>query len=531
MPLTVVVQGGTIYDGSGSPGVRLDVLIDGDRIVGIGHAPAEHAALVIDACGLAVAPGFVNVLSHAWAALQQDGSGASDLLQGVTTEVFGESASPGPLSDEYAAYLRSAYGDHTRTRFAHLGDGLDDLVGGGVSPNVASFVGGTNLRTLAAGFDNRPLTAAELRDSCALLDEELSDGALGVGTALIYPPGRFASTDELAALCEVIAAHDAVYISHLRSEAATFLEALDELFTLAERTGVRAEIYHLKAAGRSNWPKMGHAIERIEQARARGLAVTADMYPYEAGSTSLAACIPPRFHDGGVDALLTRLGDPAQCELIAAAMREDSGDFENLLLAAGGGSGVLLLRDLADGTPGNARRLDDLAREFGLDDEATLLEIVARDPFIWAAYFFIDPANIELGMVQPWVSIGSDASAHPNTAPWSERATHPRTYGTFARVLGHYSRDRGLIPLAEAIRRMTSLPADNLRLRDRGRLAPGAYADLVVLDPATVTDTATWTEPHSYARGVRDVLVNGVLAVHDGKVTAARPGRRLRRAI
>ncbi|MEQ4304291.1 amidohydrolase family protein [Plantactinospora sp. B6F1] len=531
MSLSWVVRGGTVYDGTGAPGIPADVLVADDKVVGVGSAPAEHGGRVLDVTGLAVVPGFINVLSHAWAAMRIDGRAESELRQGVTTEVFGEADSPGPADARYGEYLRDVYETTLSAEFPRLGDGLDAIVRGGVAPNVASFVGGANLRYLGAGFADRPLTAAELDRVRGALAEELQDGALGVGTALIYPPGRFADTDELAALCEVIAAHDGLYISHLRSEGDRLLEALDELVTLTGRTGVRAEVYHLKAAGRANWPKMRSAIERIQAARDAGRRVSANMYPYEAGGNPLGSCIPPRFHEGGPAALAERLADPGQRAEMAAEMRAPSRDFENLFLAAGGGAGVLILRDLCDGTPAKGRRLSEVAATFGLGDAEALLEIIARDPWIPAVLFFVDPANIELGLRQPWVSIGSDASAHPAVPPWSEQATHPRTYGTFARVLGYYCRERRLFDLATAVHRMTGLPAETLRLPGRGRIAVGGYADLAVLDPATVLDAATWDDPHRYATGVRHVMVNGVLALRSGEPTGALPGRRLRRGV
>jgi N-acyl-D-amino-acid deacylase len=538
MTVTMVISGGTVFDGLGGPGVPADVLVDGDTIVEVGRAPEWHDGRIIDATGLAVVPGFVNVLSHAWADLQRDGSATSELMQGVTTEVFGESLSPGPMGAEFASALAQAYGDLARTDFGRLGDGLDLLAGNGVVPNVASFVGGENLRTMAAGFADRPLTPGELDRIRGVLDDEMSDGALGLGTALIYPPGRYADTDELVALSEVVAAHDGLYISHLRSEGDAFGPALDELLAIGERAAVRTEVYHLKAAGRRNWPKMAQAIERIQAARAAGKPVSANMYPYDAGGTALAACIPPWFHDGGPAALAARLGDPVQRATIAAEIRDTSDGFENLFQATGGGSGILLVKDLPEVDPAavsgtstrvRGRYLEDVAADLGLDPADALVEIVRRDPLMAAAYFFIDEANIELGLAQPWVSIGSDASAHPASPPWSEEAAHPRSYGTFARVLGHYCRDRGVLTFPEAIRRMTSMPAGTFRLTGRGRLSAGSFADIVVLDPATVADRSTWEDPHRYAVGVRDVLVNGELALLDGRITGELPGRRLRR--
>lgn len=530
MSLSLVVAGGTVLDGTGCAGRPADVLVEGDRIVGVGAAPHEHSAAVLDATGLAVVPGFINILSHAWGSIQLDGSAASDLLQGVTTEVFGEATSPGPAGAEYAAYLRQDYGHQVAADFPRLSDGLDHIVGGGISPNVASFVGGDNLRHLGAGFANRSLSPAESDMVVAALAEEMQEGALGLGTALIYPPGRFADTQELSRLCAVVAAHDGLYASHLRSEGDRFLASLDELLALNEQTGVRAEVYHLKALGRANWPKMEMAVAKISAARSSGRDIGANMYPYEAGSNHLASCIPPHFQEGGPEALARRLSDPLERAEIRQVLREGRSDFEDLLRAAGGGEGVLLLRDLADGTATRGRRLSALADDWSMDEIDTLLEVTARDPWAPAAYFFIDPENIRLGLRQEWVCVGSDGTAHPATPPWTDDATHPRTYGTFARVLGRYTREDPLFSFEEAVRRLTSLPADRLRLRHRGRVRPGCYADLVVLDPATVADTATWADPHQYATGIRDVIVNGSLVVANGRVTQARPGRRLRRA-
>lgn len=531
MPVSLVVRGGTVYDGTGSPGRRADVAVDGDRIVGIGDVPPDVDALEVDATGLAVVPGFINSLSHAWGALQDDGSGESDLLQGVTTEVFGEAFTPGPSTPEFVELCGSYYAPDVRVDFRRLSDGLDHLESSGVALNVASSIGGMNLRVIGAGFENRRLTSVELDVLQGLVAEEMQEGALGIGTALIYPPGRFADTDELAALCEVVGQYDGVYTSHLRSEGDRFLECLDELIDISDRSGARAEVYHLKAAGRANWPKMQQAIDRIEAARAAGKPISANMYPYEAGGTALAASIPPRFHEGGPAALAERLTDPGQRKTMAAEIRSTSDEFENLFLAAGGGPGILFLDDLADGTPCAGKRLPAVAQDLGLDDVEALLEVVRRDPGVGVAYFIIAPAGIELGLRQPWVSIGSDAAAHPATPPWTDSATHPRTYGTFARVLGHYSRDRGLFTFEEAVRRMSSMPADVFRLAGRGRLTEDAFADIVVLDPATVADLATFEDPHQLAVGVQHVVVNGAVVVDHGKVTSERPGRRLRRGV
>lgn len=528
----IVIRGGTVLDGTGSAGRRADVVLDEDRVVSVGAASERMDAEGIDATGLVVAPGFINVLSHAWGSLQLDPSGASELLQGVTTEVFGEAFSLGPAGPEFQEYLAGSWDleDEIRVDFPRLSEGLDHLERAGVTPNVASFLGGHNLRMLGAGLADAPMDPAALDRVRGIVDEEMAEGALGIGTALIYAPGSFASRQELVDLCEVVGRHDGMYISHLRSEAARFLESVDELIEIGRRAQVRAEVYHLKAAGRPFWPHMKTAIERIEHARSAGQPVTADMYPYTAGGTALAACIPPPYHVGGPDALTARLADPAGRAAMAADIRGWSDTWENLYLAAGGGEGILFFDDLDDGTAAAGRHLSELAADLGMDEVDALLEIVCREPSVGVAYFIIDEENVRLGLRQPWVSIGSDAEAHPAVSPWTDSATHPRTYGTFARVLGHYGRELGLFPIEEAVRRMTSLPADNLQLRDRGRLVPGAFADVVVFDPETVTDEATYTDSHRYATGIRHVLVNGVPVVRDGELTGATPGRRLRRA-
>ena len=528
MPASLVIRGGTVVDGTGTAARDADVVIDGDRVVAVGQI-GDVDAPELDATGHVVAPGFVNVLSHAWGSLQVDPTGGSDLLQGVTTEVFGEAFSLGPGKVSEALRNWDELGSGARLDFDRLSQGLDHLEKNGVAPNVASFIGGVNLRLLGAGFDDRPLDKDEIDRLRALVDEEMADGALGIGTALIYAPGRFARTDELIALCQVVGAHGGTYISHMRSEGDQFLECLDELLTIGREASCRTEVFHLKAAGQHNWHKMKLAIERIEDARQSGQLVAANMYPYTAGGTALAAAIPPRFHIGGPDALLDRLADPALRVEMAAELRQPSNDFENLFLAAGGGPGILFFKDLADGTPAVGRRLSELAADLGLDDADALLEIVARDPGQGVAYFIIDEDNVRLGLSQPWVSIGSDAQAHRTISPFVDDATHPRAYGTFARVLGNYCRDEGLFPLTEAVRRMTSLPADNFGLVDRGRLVEGAFADITVFDPTTIADQATYEEPHTYAVGTRHVVVNGRPVVRNGEFTSETPGRRLRR--
>lgn len=529
MVTSLVIRGGTIYDGDGGPGRFADVAIDGDRVSGVGDILAGDAP-ELDATGLAVAPGFINILSHSWGVLQVDGRGASELLQGVTTQVFGEAFSLGPTTAETAAVIAQFGLDSgERVDFARLSEGLSYLESLGVTQNVASFVGGHNLRILGGGLSAEPLSPEALDRLRGLLEEEMAEGALGIGTALIYPPGCFADTAELIALSEVVARHDGLYISHLRSEGDQFLECLDELIEIGARAGVRSEVYHLKAAGRRNWSKMRTAIERIEAARARGQVVGANMYPYTAGGTALAAAIPPRYHEGGPAALAARLADPTERTSMLREIAEPADHWENLYLASGGGAGVLLAGGAHPDPLIDGRSLAEVAAERGRPEIETLLDVVRDSPNMGALYFIIDDENIRLGLTQPWVSIGSDAAALACEPPWTDQPAHPRAYGTFARFLGTYAREMGLLPLEEAVRRMTSLPADTLRLADRGRLRPGAFADVVVFDPALVADRATYAKPHAYATGVRHVTVNGEPVVRDGTFTTARPGRRLRR--
>jgi N-acyl-D-amino-acid deacylase len=523
----LVLRGGLVVDGSGKAPRRADVAIAGDRITTVGEVDDGIDAEQIDVRDKVVAPGFINVLSHAWDSLQVAPHADSDLLQGVTTEVFGEGFSLGPTSPALERQLDSdGRIPGTRTDFVRLADGLDHLVGSGVAVNVASFVGGHNLRALAAGMDAGPLTGPQLDRVRGVLAEELADGALGLGTALIYPPGCFASTSELVALAEVVAAHDSLYVSHLRSEADGLLDGIAELLEIGRRAGARCEIYHLKAAGRENWPAMAAAFDGIERARHDGQQVTASMYPYQAGATSLVSCVPPTYHAGG--ALARHLADPVARQRIRAEITDGTG-WENLYRASGGGAGILLLDDLDDGTRVDGRRLGRLAADLGRDELDLLLDVCARQPGMLAAFFSVDEENLRATLRRPWVSVCSDAPAFVDEAPWNTLPAHPRAYGAFARVLGRYVREERVLDLPEAVRRMTSLPASTLRLTDRGRLTVGAFADVVVLDPKVVADTATFSRPHRHAVGIEHVIVNGVRVVAGGAINGALPGRRLRR--
>ncbi|MFB9930411.1 amidohydrolase family protein [Amycolatopsis halotolerans] len=517
MSADLVLRGGSVLDGTGTAARRADVAITGDRIEAVGDV-RDPDAPVLDAEGCVVAPGFINVLSHAYETLQLDPRGLSDIYQGITTEIFGEGRSMGPVTGRMTDLVAAEpplFG--MRTSWPRLDDFLTDLSGAGL--NIGSFVGAENLRMPFAGNEDRPLTDDELAAACALLDEELAAGALGVGSALIYAPGSYASTEELIAYARVLAKHDALYISHIRGESDRLVDSVDELIRIARESSARAEIYHLKASGQQNWPLLSTVLERVQQARADGLGITADIYPYDAGSTFLSAFIPPRFHEGG--GLAARLADPSSRAEMKAAIRAPRQDWENLYLGSGGAKGILLLSGAVQG-----QTLAEASR--GGDPLDTLLDLVAAEPTLMVAEFTASEADTRRALKQPWVSVCTDSEAIAAEAPFTDTSIHPRTYGAFARVLGPWVRD-GVLPLEEAVRRMTSLPAANLRLTDRGVLRPGAFADVTVFDPAAVRDNATYLDPHRYADGMRHVLVNGQPALRDGKPTGVLAGRAVRR--
>lgn len=529
----LILHNGTIYDGTGSEPYVGDVLVAGDHIVDVRRAEgvAIDAAVAIDCTGLAIAPGFINVLSHAYLSVLLDPRSMSDLKQGVTTEVFGEGSSMGPWTEEMRQrFIENQSQGRFDVPWMRLTEYLDHCEKVGVAQNVASFIGATTLRIHGVGYDNRPATAAEIDTMRGLVAEEMADGALGIGSALIYAPGHYASTEELTALCQVVGDYGGTYISHMRSEGDAFLEALDELITIARTSGAAAEVYHLKAAGRENWPKMEQAIAAIEAARGEGLPITADVYPYTAGATSLAASIPPEFHDGGIEKLASRLTDPSARAAMRAAIAAPGDGWENLYLASGGGDGVLLLAVTNPELKRHqGRTLTEIAEAEGLDPIDALLWVVEQDIRAGTAYFIISEDNLRRQLTLPWLSVGSDAQSIPAEPPFTDMAAHPRTYGTFARVLGHYARDEAVLTMAEAVRRMTDLPARNLGIERRGRIESDWYADIVVFDPATVADKATYTDPHQYADGVEHVVVNGTLTLRNGEATGAYAGRAIRR--
>lgn len=526
----VVIRNGTIYDGSGEAPVTGSVAIVGDTIVAIGEVEGL-GRLEIDATGLAVAPGFINMLSWATISLIEDGRSQSDIRQGVTLEVFGEGTSPGPLNRAMRREMLERQGDiKYEIPWTTLGDYLDHLVERGVSTNVASFIGATTVRVHVIGHEDRQATPQELERMKALVRQAMEEGALGVGSSLIYAPGFYASTDELVALARVAGEYGGMYISHIRSEGNRLVEAVDEVITIARRAGVPAEIYHLKAAGEANWPKLDRVIEKIEAARARGLRITANMYTYPAASTGLDAAMPPWVQEGGHKQWVARLKRPGVRRRLVQEMRTPTRAWENLYLAAGSADRVLLVGFRNDSLkPLAGKTLGEVAKLRGRSPEETAMDLVIEDDSrVGVVYFLMSEDNIEKQIALPWMSFGSDAASMATEGVFLKSNTHPRAYGNFARLLGKYVREQGVISLEEAVRRLTSLPAENLKLDRRGRLKPGYFADVVVFDPETIQDHATFEEPHQYATGMVHVFVNGVQVLRDGEHTGAKPGRVVR---
>ena len=527
----VIIRGGTVYNGSGTPGRVTDVAIDGDRIVRVGNLAGSTAETVIDATGLAVAPGFINMLSWATESLIEDGRGVADLLQGVTLEVFGEGTSMGPLNDAMKKEAVEQMGDiRYDIEWTTLGEYLDHLVKRGVSPNVASFVGATSVRVHELGYADRPPTPAELGRMQALVRQAMEEGALGVGSSLIYAPAFYAATDELIALAKAAAPYGGSYISHMRSEGARLLESVDELMRIAREGGVGAEIYHLKAAGKDNWGKLPAVIARVDSARAAGLDIRANMYNYTAGATGLDAAMPPWVQEGGYNEWAKRLKDPAIRARVAQEMRTPTDKWENFFTAVGTPDRIILVGFRNDSLkPLTGRTLAEVARMRGKSAEETAMDLVVEDGSrVGTVYFLMSEDNVRRQVAIPWVSFGSDAEAPAAEGVFLKSNPHPRAYGNVARLLGRYVRDEKIIPLEEAIRRLTWMPARNLRIASRGALTPGYFADVAIFDPATIIDHATFEKPHQYSTGMVHVFVNGVQVVRNGNHTGAKPGRVVR---
>ena len=527
----VVIRGGTIYNGLGDAPFVGDVGIIGDRIRLTGDFAMAKPKREIDARGMAVAPGFINMLSWANESLIEDGRSQGDIRQGVTLEVMGEGSSMGPLTDSMRKEMIEEQADiKYNVPWTTLGEYLDYLVKKGISPNVASFVGATTLRVHEIGYADRPPTPAELQRMQTLARQAMEEGAMGIGSSIIYAPAFYAKTDELVALSKAVAPYGGMYISHMRSEGTRLLEAIDELITIAREGGVPAEIYHLKAAGQPNWGKLEAAIAKVEQARASGLRVTADMYNYIAGATGLDASMPPWVQEGGYKQWASRLKDPAIRARVAQEMRTPTDKWENFFVGVGSPDKILFISFKADSLKYlTGKTLTEVARMRGKSPEETAMDLVIQDGSrVGTVYFLMSEDNVRRQLRLPWVSFGSDEGSYAPEGVFLKSNVHPRAYGNFARLLGKYVRDEKILPLEEAIRRLTSLPAQNLKLRDRGRLVPGYYADIVIFDPKTIQDHATFEKPHQYSTGVRDVFVNGVQVLRNGEHTGALPGRVVR---
>lgn len=529
-PFDVVIKNGVVYDGTGGEGREVDVALRGDRIAGVGDFKNSPAKLVIDARGLAIAPGFINMLSWSNESLIADGLSQSEIRQGVTTEIMGEGDSMGPVNDRVREeMLREQRDIHYKVEWTTLADYLRYLEKRGVSCNVASFIGATTIRKNVIGYEDKQPTPQQLDQMRTLVQKEMEAGALGIGTSLIYPPAFYAKTPELIELCKVAARYKGKYISHMRSEGNQLLEAVDELIRISREANIPAEIYHIKAAGKSNWPKVDALLAKIEAAQKEGVKITADMYTYTAAGTGLDACLPPWTEDGGYPALFKRLRDPATREKIAAEVKTPSDAWENLYLAAGSPENILVVGFKSEKLkPLTGKSLAEVAKMRGKDPVETIMDLLAEDESrIDTIYFVMSEENVRKEIAKPWISFGSDESSQAPEGVFLKSNPHPRAYGNFARVLGKYVRDEKVISLGEAVRRLSALPATNLGLDHRGFIQEGMFADVVVFDPATIADRATFAQPHQYSVGMKQIFVNGVQVLKDGEHTGAKPGRAL----
>ncbi len=527
----VLIRNGTVYDGSGNPPRQVDLGIVGDKITTVKPLRNARANLEVDASGMAVSPGFINMLSWANESLLQDAKSESDIRQGVTLEVMGEGESMGPLSGSMRKEMIESQGDiKFAVTWTNLSGYLEGLERKGISPNVASFVGATTLRVHEIGYADRPPTAEELGRMQQLTREAMEEGALGVASALIYAPGFYAKTDELIALAKIAGEYGGMYISHIRSEGTQLLQAADELIRIAREANVRAEFYHLKAAGRTNWHKLEPLIAKIEDARKAGLPITADMYTYTAGATGLDAAMPPWVQEGGYNAWAQRLKDPAIRRRVEEEMLKPTDQWENFYVAAGSPENILLVGFKNEALkPLTGKTLAQAAAMRGKSAAQTAMDLVIEDGSrVSTVYFLMSEENVRREIALPWVSFDSDAPSLAPEGPFLKSNPHPRAYGNFARLLGKYVREERVISLEEAIRKLTSFPAETLRLTGRGKLEPGFFADVVIFDPQTVADHATYEQPHQFATGIRDVFVNGVPVLKNGAHTGRTPGRFLR---
>jgi N-acyl-D-amino-acid deacylase len=524
-----ILRNGLIFDGSGQLPYRGEIAIDGDHIAAVGRHVDGHARTEIDIHGKAVAPGFINMLAHPEESLLADGRALSDLTQGVTLEVMGED-SMGPLTPKMRDLVKQRQSDiHYDVDWTTLGQYLEKLQERGIAPNVASFVGAGTIRANLLGEADLQPTPEQLTAMKALVRQAMEQGALGVTTALIYSPNDYAKTPELIALASESARCGGMYIAHMRSEGDRLLEAVQETIDIARASGAPAEIYHLKEAGKSNWDKLDSLIKTVEAARASGIRITADMYTYTAGATGLDAAMPPWVQDGGLEAWIARLRDPAIRAKVIAEMRNPNPTWENLFLRAGPSGTLLLAFKNPSLRPLIGKTLAEVASARGVSPEDAAIDLVIENGArVEVAYFLMSEDNVKRQIALPWVSFGSDAAAPAPEGVFLKASAHPRTYGNFARLLAKYVREEKVITLQEAIRKLTSLPAANLSLQSRGRLMAGYFADIVVFDPASIQDHATYEKPHQLSTGVEDVWVNGIRALKDGVATGAASGRFVR---
>ncbi|KPL12444.1 MAG: aminoacylase [Bacteroides sp. SM23_62] len=527
----IVLRNGTVYDGSGSPSFVGDIAINADTILAIGNLESAHGKIELDVDGMAVAPGFINMLSWAQESLIEDGRSQSNIRQGVTLEVMGEGWSMGPLTPSMKKENTEQQGDiKFDIEWTTLGEFLEYLEKKGVSCNIASFVGATTIRVNALGYEDRPPTPAELDKMKELVREAMEEGAVGISSSLIYAPAFFADTEELIELCRVVSSYNGLYITHMRSEGEKLLEGIDEVIRIAEEAGIPAEIYHLKAAGTNNWYKMNGAIAKIDSARQAGLHITADMYNYTAAGTGLYATMPQWVQEGGHDAWVARLKDPEIRERVIRDMRQPGKDWENFFYMSGSPENIMLVGFKQDSLKYlTGKTLAQVAEIRHTSPAETIIELVVQDNSrVDAIYFLMSEENIRKQIALPWVSFGSDEQSLAPEGVFLKSNPHPRAYGNFSRLLGKYVRDENIFPLQEAIRKLTHLPAENLKIKKRGLLKEGYYADIVVFDPEKIQDHATFENPHQYATGVMHVFVNGQQVLKDGEHTGTTPGRIIR---
>ncbi|MCU0356308.1 MAG: D-aminoacylase [Cyclobacteriaceae bacterium] len=529
----IILRDGKIYDGSGKASFTADVGINADTIAFIGDLSHARGKTEIDVTGLAVAPGFINMLSWATESLIIDGNSQADIRQGVTLEVMGEGFSMGPLSESMKERIER---DNKRAGFNYevnwttLGEYLESLERRGIAPNIASFVGATSVRVHELKYDNRAPTAEELGRMKDLVKQAMEEGAMGVGSSLIYAPASYSSTEELIELCKVASDHGGMYITHMRSEGDNIFNAIRETIRIAREANIPAEIYHLKLGGQRNWNKLDSVLAMIDQANREGLKITTDMYTYTAGATGLDASMPTWLQEGGINEWIRRMKDPKLRKRALEEMRKPSDQWENLLLLAGSADNVLLVDFANDSLKQfTGMTLKAVADKLEKSPEETAMDLVCADSTrVGTVYFLMSEENVRRQIALPYMSFGSDAESPASEGIFLKSNTHPRAYGNFARLLGKYVREEQVIPLEEAIRKLTSLPASNLKISDRGRLAPGFFADIAIFDPERIADHATFEKPHQYSTGMVHVFVNGTQVLKDGEHTGARPGRVVR---